>query len=105
MCGKSMEINRVMFEGLSRVDNENNNQSRYSNMSNAYMSGSLIYGIGEDIALGVGTLEARKRNISKAMCTGRGDTGIHTRPRESQEPSSAPKLSFVHQVLTFPIVL
>ena len=42
---KEYGIDGVMFEGLSQVDNENNNQSRYSNMSNAYMSESLIYGI------------------------------------------------------------
>jgi len=53
-----------------RVDNENNNQSRYSNISNIVQGGVYIYK-SESIAI-------RNRNISeyrsehrKAVCTGR----------------------------------
>ena len=34
---------RVQNHEVGRVDNENENQSRYSNMSNTYIGRSLIY--------------------------------------------------------------
>src|SRR5882724_9295098 len=34
---------RVRNHGMGRVDNENENQSQYSNMSNTYIGRSLIY--------------------------------------------------------------
>src|SRR5882724_13076279 len=34
---------RVWNHGVGQVDNENENQSRYSNMSNTYIGRSLIY--------------------------------------------------------------
>jgi len=34
---------RVQNHGVGRVDNENENQSQYLNMSNTYIGKSLIY--------------------------------------------------------------
>src|SRR5882724_35464 len=36
---------RVQNHRVGRVDNENENQSRYLNMSNTYIGGGLIYGM------------------------------------------------------------
>src|SRR5882672_5550004 len=66
-CSGSMETKFGSFMELmfkvtrGQVDNENNSQSRYLNMSNTYMSESLIYGI-RDIAGSQGYWKCKRKN-------------------------------------------
>ena len=68
----------------SQADNENNSQSRYSNISNIVQGGGLIYE-SESIAI-------RNRNISeyrlehrKAVCTGRETQECYVGIREQEQ--------------------
>ena len=53
-----------------QVDNEKNNQSQYSNISNNIQSESVIYGE-ESIAIRNGGIEVWELEHSKVMSTGR----------------------------------
>ena len=52
---------RVWNHGVGRLDNENKNQSQYSNMLNTYIGRSLIYWNREQ-SIRLGVLEMRAGN-------------------------------------------
>jgi len=67
-----------------RVDNENNNQSSYSNISNNIQSESLIYKL-ESIAIRTGTLEVWELEHRKVMSTGRRTQECDVRKEQEWE--------------------
>ena len=58
-----------------QVDNENNSQSQYSNISNMVQVGVYIYE-SESIAIRNGKISEYRSEHRKAMCTARENTGM-----------------------------